>query len=603
LTLKPAYSARLTTICMITALIGGLLFYGVGFAEVTGSVLISIIRTPFCVIRMFVGINELSTIAGTTLVSTKAGLVLFWFIHLLGFYSMASAAMLTLGQEALKYLRMLLSRRGDLTLIYGINDHSIALGKECLAAGNTSVVFVADSADSSTVSDLNYKGMMVLTGPAAASADLRLLRRLGADTRELTVYALDDAEDQDLRYALRLRDALQELGVPASRTRITLPGTEDIITSMLQVSEDAYGFGYVNVFDRSMLAARAMIRTCPPWDLIRFGADGRAEEDFDCVIVGFGSHGQAALKQLLMNGQFAGSHFHAAVFSPNFAAESGYLKAESPGIFENYDIESFSEDGRSQVFYDYIGRHIPTLKLIAVCTGSEELNREISDNLMLYLKRRGAEQICVIRCGKEGVRYQETVGSPIISTGIYTTAFLSAEKADRSAIILNSTYDSSDRTDWEKWVACDTFGKMSSRASADFSPAFLRMAGMTREEILTNGWSPDPDLANTLGESEHLRWNAFHNVMGYRPMSREELQERGEHYQKCVEQGIPCSNRIGKDTQARKHACLIPWEDLDDLSAREFALTGRNVDYRRIDINNVLALPDLLRAEEERPAK
>ena len=317
LALKPSFSARLTTICMIIAFVGGVIIYGVGFAESTGDIGLSMIRTPFCVIKMFVGINDYGSIAGTTPVATPFRIVVFWIIHLLAFYSMASAAMFTLGEEALRYLRMLLSARGDLTLIYGINDRSIDLGRECRGAGAGSVVFIADDADHATVTDLNNMGMSVISGPSAVASDKSVMRRLRAGKRRINVYAMEE-EDQDLFYALGLKEALKEAGADPENTAVTLPGAEDIITSMLQVSPDQYGFGYVNVYDSAMLAARALIKTCPPWDLLRFGSDGRAQEDFDCAIVGFGRHGQAVLKQLIMNSQFAGSAFHAAVFSPNF---------------------------------------------------------------------------------------------------------------------------------------------------------------------------------------------------------------------------------------------------------------------------------------------
>ena len=49
---------------------------------------------------------------------------------------------------------------------------------------------------------------------------------------------------------------------------------------------------------------------------------------------------------------------------------------------------------------------------------------------------------------------------------------------------------------------------------------------------------------------------------------------------------------------ARKHACLVPWEELDALSAQVTALTGQPVDYKKIDIENVVALPQLLEADE-----
>ena len=596
LALKPSFSARLTTICMIIAFIGGVIIYGVGFAESTGDVGLSMIRTPFCVIKMFVGINDYASIAGTSPVATPLGLVVFWIIHLLAFYSMASAAMFTLGEEALRYLRMLLSSKGDLTLIYGINDRSIELGKECRKAGADSVVFIAENADHSAVADLNNMGMSVISGPSAVSSDKSVMKKLRVGRRKINVFAMDE-EDRDLFYALGLKDALKEAGVPPENTAITLPGAEDIITSMLQVSADQYGYGYVNVYDSAMLSARALIRTCPPWELVKFGSDGRAQEDFDCAIVGFGRHGQAVLKQLIMNGQFAGSTFHAAVFSPNFENESGYMKSECASLFENYDIKSFKADGRSIEFYNYVDEHIGTLKLIAVCTGNEESDREISDNLMMYLKRRRAQHICVVRAGREGIRYQETVGSPIITANINSLDYLSAQKADRDAIIINSSYDNSDRTDWEKWVACDSFSKMSSRASADFIPAFIRAAGLSADEVMAGNWPPAPDLLEVLGETEHLRWNAFHFVMGYSPMSSEKFDERAEAYRKSMAEGLP-GIRLSKDSENRTHACLIPWEELDGLSEKERSVTGRDVDYKQYDVNNVLIIPEILKQRE-----
>ncbi len=514
LVLKPAYTAKITTFCMLSAMVYGLLVYSTGFIQVTGDPLFSVVRAVFCVMRMFVGVNELGAIAGSTFVATSTWVNVYWVFQLMALYSTASAIMVSIGSTALRRLRLFLSHRGDLTLIYGINDNSIAVGKECRAAGGTSVVFVAESAPAATVRDLNDLGMSVLTGYAAVHSDEHTIRKLRVRGRKITVYALDAAEDQNLFYALELKDVLEREGVEPKDTRITLPGAEDIITSMLQVSPERYGFGYVNVYDTGMLAARAMIRLCPPWEFMHFDENGRAAENFECVVVGFGHYGQAALRQLLINGQFAGSTFRAAVFSPNFKNECGYLLTDSPEMLKRYDIQSFPADGRSKEFYDYIGQRLDTLKMIAVCTGSETNNSEISDNLMLFLKRRRAENICVVQCGRTGVRYQETVGSPILRGSIFCRAMLSAEDADRRAIVLNSIYDDSDRTDWEKWVACDTFSKMSSRASADFLPAFLKIAGTSREEVLSGEWKPDRELQQTLGETEHLRWNAFHFSMG-----------------------------------------------------------------------------------------
>ena len=601
LVLKPRYSVRLTTACMVFAVVGGLLIYGVGYAEVTGRLLQSIVRTTFATIRLFLGLNDLGVVEKTTLVRGPAGQMFFWLVHLLGFYSMASAAMITIGAEALRHLRLLLSRRGDLTLLYGINDRTIALGQECLKTWGGSVVLIAENVPGATVTEMNNLGMSVLTGQSAIRSEDRLMRTLRVDRRKLSVFALDGQEDKDLFYALHLKDALERAGAEPRNTRLTLPGEEEIITSMLQVSPEQYGFGYVQVFDAPELTARALLRTCPPWDFMSFGPDGRAREDFNCAVVGFGRQGQAVLKQLVMNGQYVGSRFHATVFAPNYEAESGFLLHDCPGLLHNYDIKFVPADARSAAFYAYLEENLATLKMIAVCTGGEEMNREIANALMLFLKRRDAEHICVVQCDRQAVRYQEAVGSPIINTGVYTLASLSAERADREAILLNAVYDDSDRSDWEKWVACDSFSKMSSRASADFAPALMKASGADPEEILSGGWQPDEAMRQVLGEMEHLRWCAFHYAMGYRPMSRERWEANAAEIARCREAGVPCAVRLSKDARARLHACLVPWEELDELSARESAVSGRRVDYKQTDINNVLALPQILRAS--RPAE
>ena len=119
LVLKPAAARRLSAVFMTIAVVGGLIIYGIGYAEaLEGSLALTVIRTPMTVIRMFIGVNDLDTIKSTTPVSTQAGLIVFWAVHLMAFYSMASAAMYTIGAGLLRYLRFMLARHGDLT---GVN--------------------------------------------------------------------------------------------------------------------------------------------------------------------------------------------------------------------------------------------------------------------------------------------------------------------------------------------------------------------------------------------------------------------------------------------------------------------------------------------------
>ena len=80
-------------------------------------------------------------------------------------------------------------------------------------------------------------------------------------------------------------------------------------------------------------------------------------------------------------------------------------------------------------------------------------------------------------------------------------------------------------------------------------------------------------------------------------MGRGELGRGAGDYRKWAGGGIAC-DRITKDSENRLHACLIPWDALDELSEKERSVTGHKVDYKRYDINNVLILPEVLRQRE-----
>ena len=96
-------------------------------------------------------------------------------------------------------------------------------------------------------------------------------------------------------------------------------------------------------------------------------------------------------------------------------------------------------------------------------------------------------------------------------------------------------------------------------------------------------------MLENLSRTEHKRWCAFYLAMGYSPMSEGEFEARGAQYRRGE------VTRIGKNTDGMTHACLIPWEALDDLSRRENEITGGTVNYKALDTNNVLAVPDMLR--------
>lgn len=106
-----------------------------------------------------------------------------------------------------------------------------------------------------------------------------------------------------------------------------------------------------------------------------------------------------------------------------------------------------------------------------------------------------------------------------------------------------------------------------------------------------------PAQAENAGRTEHLRWCAFHDTMGFTPMSRAEWEARADQYLREIDNSGKSDIRIGKNMEQRRHACLIPWDELNELSEREKAVTGKDPHYQQLDINNVMEIPALLRME------
>ena len=79
-------------------------------------------------------------------------------------------------------------------------------------------------------------------------------------------------------------------------------------------------------------------------------------------------------------------------------------------------------------------------------------------------------------------------------------------------------------------------------------------------------------------------------------MTQEEFAHRSETYLQQKRAGQK-PLRISKNMQDRTHACLIPWEDLDNLSQKEAQVTGSYVNYKTMDTDNVLAIPELLQTQ------
>lgn len=596
LTADPKISRRLTAAAGVMALVGGLVTYGYGYLFVSMSALEAMLRTVFAVCRMFIGEADFGDISEAPLFTQWWAVAACWCVHVLAFYATSSAAISVLGADALRRLRLRFGK-APMALIVGVHEDSVRFGKELAEQENLLVVFAEEEPESGLADSIRDDGFVILSG-AACAADAGLVRRLGLHRRELTLYAIGADLHSNLSFAQEFLNCAEEARLDQRKLSLVLHGDEEA-GQRLQTAPDRFGYGFVTVYREAALAARLLVRRYPPCRSISFAADGSARENFEALIIGFGQVGQQVLKQLVMNGQFVGSRFRADVFTPDPDDVCGAFAAGSPLLETEYDIRFHPHSGSSRALYAHLEQRRQSIRYIAVCAGTEGENELLASQLHSYLIASGI-RIPIHQCSRRGIRTVDPVSLKTTVHDLYQSRILCTGSLDQMAMTINRYYrgDSSNGA-LADWMDCDYFSRMSSRASADYLEAVLQAAGRTEEQVLAGQWPPSAEVLDILSQMEHLRWNAFHYCMGISPMSREEFDRRAAIWQEQKRQTGKGSIRIAKDLAARVHACLVPWEELDELSARENAVTGGNVDYKQMDTNNILLLPQLLKLRDQ----
>ena len=595
--------ARLNGVLLFIVGISGILFYGYGYSALFPVLLQAVMRTLFAVFGMFLGRSEVSAISSVPGLDTPFMQLIMYLTHLLALYCTASAVIAAIGKRLLRTIRLFLFRTRDLNVIYGVNDASINFAEQMRREHRGNTIFIGNDPGGKYESSIDRMGCLLFDDSEAKTPSAAFFRRIGmkSGSRHLSVYCLDLSPSANLRFSQNLNALLKETGCSPEQASLTAvlsmenAGAE--LLSQTNSSTDRSGaFGSVFAVVKPDMLSRMMIKVRAPYTTMKFDENGRALTDFEALVIGFGQTGQAVLRSLYANGQFEGSTFHASIVSAKFNKEAGSFFYRYPGMKAHECFTVLECNAQSVEFYTYLEKHTANLKYVAICTGNEAENAEIAYELREFLNRFGAHPVIML-IGKTGVqRLTEHKGlSP--QTPFYSTDVLMSDRIDAMAKVINHQYHLNEgHTAEEDWKTCDYFSRLSCRASADYLDAFLKMGRTDRQTVIKNGWNLSGELLENLGKTEHLRWCAFHETMGFRRMPAEIYASRKAQYEKEKAETGRGKIRIGKDLDHRLHACLIPWDDLDELSSSENAITGKSIDYKEMDRDNVRMIPAMLQS-------
>ncbi|MBO4872292.1 MAG: hypothetical protein J5496_02635 [Lachnospiraceae bacterium] len=594
---QPKFMNKLLGLIFLFVGICGLAFYGYGYYCLDGANLKSVAKTVFWVFCMFLGRNDIGTISKIPVLARNGMQILIYLTHLLALYATASTVITNVGARLIRSLNLLLLHHEKINLIYGVQEESIGFAAQLQQKEKAVTVFVDDGAGSSFNTQILRMGAILMSDDQAKKPSGTFLKKINLrpGKKQCSLYCLSRDAAANLRYAETMKQTLEKAGIRPEQCRVSLLVDDERSGEALLADAGRGGFGSVLSLEKEDLLARLMIHSFPPCDTMRFGRDGAAEENFEALIVGFGRTGQAVLRELIMNGQFSGSRFHALVIAKDYSQQAGYFVSRYSSLLEQIAVDVREDNARSLNVYAYLKQYIRELNYIVICTGNERENAEIAAEYRDFLKQNGGHARLIL-CSPDTVTAYCDDNGLTERYSIYSPEILDGSHLDEMAKEINHQYHLAEGNSLEDdWKTCDYFSRLSCRASADYLPAFLKAAGLTAEKLQADGWPRNPSLLEHLGEMEHLRWCAFHACMGYRAMPENVFAERAARYRREMEEKGSSRFRAAKDTEKKLHACLIPWQELPVLDRWEKELTGRNVNYQQLDLENVLLIPELLR--------
>ena len=326
----------------------------------------------------------------------------------------------------------------------------------------------------------------------------------------------------------------------------------------------------INIVD---LLVRQMISTHPPYRRKGLGIkNGKAARGLNVMILGFGPVGENTLMHFVMNGQFQGKDdnnreikMQATIVDSRIDSLEECFHQRYPGLNVSCDINFYGFDVRGKEFFELLKKE-DNIDYIVVTLNNDELNKQIAlDILRFYKKQKPEKELPVIAVfEKDGVLYEQNPNDDIYIYGcreeVLKDSIIIRENLDTMAKAVHDSYVPDNASEKEDWYDLNWFSQESNRATADFIPAMLFLASKTEEELLEDGvksLTDDDDLKEVLSQTEHLRWNAFHVAMGYSPLSIEQMQARFNKVNKM--------SYARKDSDRQLHACLVSWDELDNL--------------------------------------
>ena len=332
----------------------------------------------------------------------------------------------------------------------------------------------------------------------------------------------------------------------------------------------------------SDMIARRFIEAHPMLDCPGIKVDperASVSGSFRLLLLGLGTTGQSVLREMVSNGQFKDvSSFSVDVIEDNPAVVEAY-KVQHKEAMLKYDInfvEGVTVEGPG--FESFLASNLLSYNRIVVCLSGDVMNIRVASRIEHFVtgKRIGVEPgVLFVRVSDPSRRsyFDPKAGMALFGDlrEVYSLAALNMDPIDEMAKILNGEWekDKSGAGLTRAWHHASFNNQRSSRASAlgernlarvlgfKVVPAADARAAVAKDEfdaVLSGQVDEKTTREAVLAEDEHLRWNAYHRMLGY----------------SCWDMKNPPLEHVAQkkanqlDTLG-KHACLVDFAKLPDV--------------------------------------
>ena len=535
-----------------------------------------IIRSVMDVGTMFYGRDHSDVFYKLEIAKKPWAVLIFWLVHLIAFYTAATALIIRFGKDLLRWIRRHSGSIDKIILIFGVNEASLALGRNLSEQEHLMLVYIDGKFNEDDGNLIRELGGVAYSDKDALNASQKFLKRVRVTPGGIKVklYALSSDHDRNVNYARYLLNSLKDFNIKPEQSELVLLGIDEFRGMNFINSEDVYGYGDVISFDELEISARVLINKYPVCNAIKFDENAKALEGVNALIVGFGGIGHAVLRKIIANSQFYGSKFKAVIYDPNFNRRDGFFRSQYPNMFANYDIEFEPQDGRGLKFFEFLNQNAAKLNYIVICIKDRDMARDIALKMIDRFNALGFNNKSVYTCDYKSIRKYSQNTQECETNYIYDSELIYSGELDAYAKELNNRYCSgTDQTVEQNWKKCDYYSRMNSRAAIDYLMPLIKKLNLK---------TLSKKQRENLAHSEHMRWCAFQYTFGFELMEREEFIKRVKDFK------AGAKIKTSRDMETKKHICLVDWDELDNISRLENSIMqSSNKDYKEFDRQNV----------------